>query len=73
MVAFAATVMLLGTGARLGLLLVRVTIAPLAGAGALKVIVPVDEDPPKTDVGFSDKELSTGGVTVRAAFLVSAL
>jgi hypothetical protein len=69
-VAFAATVTFVGTLAAPGLLLDRFTTAPLAGAGPVKITVPVDEVPPITVVGFSVKELSEGAVTVKFAVLL---
>lgn len=64
-VAPAATVILCGTCAA-ALSLARVATAPPAGAGALRVIVPVDEPPPSTLVGFSVREtrVAGGAVTV---------
>lgn len=40
---------------------------PLAGAGPVKVTVPVDELPPTTEVGFIVTEASAGGLTVSTA------
>ena len=65
----AGTVTLEGTVAAL-LSLKSPTCAPPAGAGALKVTVPVEVCPPLTLVGFNVSEESTGGgagVTVSAA------
>jgi hypothetical protein len=59
----ACTTTPLGTAAMLGLLLIRVTLVPLAGAGPVKVTVPTDGPPPVTAVGLSVKEASTGGFT----------
>src|SRR3954466_14894296 len=59
----AATVTLPGTVAD-ELALDNTTDAPPAGAGALKVTVPVEDVPPATDVGFTVTEL---GVTPEAA------
>jgi len=61
-VAFAATVTLAGTCAAAVLLLDRVTAAPPAGAGPLRVTVPVELTPPMTDVGLTPTELSIGAV-----------
>jgi len=70
----AGTVTLGGTLAA-ALLLVSATIAPLGGAAALSVTVPVvDCSPPTTLVGFSVKEAKVGsssGFTVSAAVLVA--
>ena len=68
--AFAGTVTLAGTCAAAALLLDSVTAAPLAGAGALSVSVPVEPAPPGTDVGLSTNEFSTAAVTVRLVVAV---
>jgi hypothetical protein len=49
----AGTVTLIGTVAAAVLLLDNVTVAPPAGAGAVRVTVPVEETPPVTLVGFN--------------------
>jgi hypothetical protein len=56
LVAPAAIVTLEGTLAAVVLLLESVTCAPPAGAGPLRVSVPVEEFPPVTLVGFSESE-----------------
>ena len=56
-VAFAATVTLLGTLPTEVLLLANVTTAPPEGAGVLRVTVPVEEFPPITVGGFKATEL----------------
>jgi len=66
-VALAATVTLGGTVAAATLLLDSVTIAPPAGAGPVKVTVPVEEVPPITDVGFRVREVRAADVTVKLA------
>jgi hypothetical protein len=66
-VAFAATATLAGTCAAAVLLLVRVTTAPLAGAGVLNVTVAVEVFPPVTEVGLRVTELSTAALTVSVA------
>ena len=69
LVAPAGMVMLLGTLARLELLR-SCTTAPPAGAGPLRVTVPVAVLPPQTEVGLivSDWSLTLGeGLTVRVA------
>lgn len=66
----AVTVTLAGTVATAELLLDSVTLAPPAGAGPLRVTVPVEVLPPGTDVGFKVTELSVGMVTVRDAVRV---
>jgi hypothetical protein len=75
-VAPAGTVTLGGTRAA-SLLLESVTIAPPAGAGPLRVTVPVEDCvPPITLVGFSVSEETVGrggGVTVRVAALLVTL
>ncbi len=48
----AFTVTLAGIAAAVGLLLVSETVAPPAGAGPLRLTVPVDEVPPTTEEGF---------------------
>ena len=58
------------------LLLVSATCAPPAGAGPLRVAVPVEDSrPPTTLVGFTVNERRTGatGVTVSEADLVAPL
>ena len=70
-VAFGAIVTLAGTLAAAVLLLPSVTTAPPAGAGPFSVTVPVDELPPRTDVGLKDTELSVAAVTVKVAVLVT--
>ena len=58
----AGTVTLAGTVAE-EVLLDSATVAPPAGAAALRVRVPVEEAPPVTDVGLRDTEdNATGGV-----------
>jgi hypothetical protein len=65
----AATVTFAGTVATVVALLERVTTVPAAGAGPLRVTVPVDGVPPFTVVGFNVKELTVGAVTVSDAVL----
>ena len=74
LVALAATVTLAGTVAA-GLLLVRVTSAPPAGAGTLRVTAPVEGLPPTTLVGLTvTEDMVTGtGVTISVAFCVVLL
>ena len=71
----AGTVTLEGTLATAVLLLESVTWAPPAGAGPLKVTVPVEDcKPPITLVGFSASDERGGGgegVTVREAVLLA--
>ena len=75
LVAPAGTVTLEGTLATVVLLLESVTWAPPAGAGPLRVTVPVEDcKPPTTLVGFSVSDDRVGGgegVTVREAVLLS--
>ena len=66
-VAPAATVTLAGTVAAEVLLLVNATTAPPDGAAALNVTVPVDPLVPTTDVGVTDNDETTVGVTVSVA------
>jgi len=70
-VAFAATVTVVGTCAAAVLPLVNVTTAPPAGAGPFRVTVPVDEVPPITLLGVTVTVLSTAPVTVKVAVLVT--
>ena len=70
-VAFAATVTVAGTCAAVVLLLDRVITAPLAGAGPFSVTVPVEGDPPETEVGLAVTELTTGAFTVKLALCVA--
>jgi len=72
-VAFGAMVTPAGTLAAAVLLLPSVTSAPPAGAGPFSVTVPVDELPPRTDVGLNETELSVAAVTVKVAVLVTAM
>jgi hypothetical protein len=77
LVAPAGTVTLEGTLATPVLLLESATCAPPAGAGALRVTVPVEDCvPPTTPVGFSVSEETVGrgaGVTVSEAVLFTPL
>ena len=66
-----ATVTLAGTCAAAVLLLVKVTRAPLDGAGPVNLTVPVDEVPPMTEVGVSVTEVNAAAVTVRVAVFVA--
>ena len=70
-VAFGAIVTLAGTLAAAVLLLPSTTSAPPAGAGPFSVTVPVDELPPKTNVGLNDTGPSVAAVTVKVAVLVT--
>jgi hypothetical protein len=65
----AATVTEAGTVAAAVLLLDKVTVAPLVGAAAANVTVPVDVVPPVTEVGLKLSELKEIGATVRVAVL----
>src|SRR6266702_7998048 len=68
LVAPAGTVTLAGTLATGGLLLETETTAPPLGAGVLRVIVPIEELPPVTVVGF---KMSDERVTVLLPLLRS--
>jgi hypothetical protein len=70
-VAPAPTVTLAGTCAAVVLLLERETTAPPAGAAAANVTVPVEEVPPRTEVGFSVTVLSEPVNTERLAVWVA--
>ena len=73
-VAPAGTVTLAATVAAVVRLDRNVTTVPPAGAGPFKVIVPVLEAPPFTDVGFSTNVIGAHvGVTWRTAFCETAL
>jgi hypothetical protein len=60
LVAPAATVVVAGTVATAVLLLERDTEIPPLGAAAVKLTVPVVDEPPTTVVGFTATELSVG-------------
>ena len=72
-VAPAATITLTGTWAAAVLLLESVTTAPPTGAGPFKVTVPVEDTPPRTDVGLRLTEYRVAAVTVNVAVLVVLL
>ena len=73
-VAPAGTVTLAATVAAVVLLDFSVTTVPPAGDGPFRVIVPVLETPPFTDVGFSTNVIGAQvGVTWRTAFCETAL
>ena len=63
-VAPAGTVTLVGVDAY-ALLEVSGTVDPPEGAAPFKVSVPVDEFPPTTEVGATDRLAGTGGTTVK--------
>jgi hypothetical protein len=67
----AATVIVAGTVAA-ALPEVKLTASPPVGAGPLRVTVPVDGDPPVTDVGLSPNVVTTGAVIARLAVEVLA-
>ena len=66
----AGTVTLGGTVVAFVLPVERATTAPPAGADPFKVTVPVEEEPPGTDVGFSVSEVRTRGRMVNEAVCV---
>lgn len=66
----AATVTLAGTVATEVRLLESVTTAPAVGAGPEIVTIPVDGVRPLTVVGFRDRAVIVGAVTVKTAVLV---
>ena len=70
-VAFGATVTLAGTWTAAGLLLVRLTTAPPAGASPEILTVPVEDVPPRTDAGLTEMPLTVGVVTVKVAVLIT--
>jgi hypothetical protein len=63
----ADTVTLAGVAA-LKLVELRLTNAPPVGAGPVRDTVPVDEDPPVTELGERDTEASAGGLIVSIVF-----
>ncbi len=69
----AGTTTLAGTVATVVLLLKVVTLAPPVGAGPLIVMVPVDGVPPRTDVGFREREMTPGVFTRRVTERVRLL
>lgn len=58
------TVTVAGTVATVEFSLASATTAPPPGAAALRVTVPVEEDPPVRIVGFADTAEIVGGFTV---------
>jgi hypothetical protein len=70
-VALPATATLAGTCAAEVLLLDKVTTAPPAGAGPVKVTVPVEVAPPGKVVGFTVTEVRVGRFTVKDAVCVA--
>ena len=64
----AGTVTVAGTVAADGLLLDRRITAPPAPAGPLRVTVPVDGVPPRTEVGLTETTVSAAAETFRLAF-----
>jgi hypothetical protein len=70
-VELAGTVTLEGTVAAAVLALDSETTAPPAGAGPVKITVPVEGVPPMTEMGFSLKLVRLGGVTVKVAVFVA--
>lgn len=71
-VAPAATVTVAGTVAA-ALFDARLTVKPPVGAAPVRVTVPVDVAPPRTDVGLSETAETPAGVTVRFALAVPPL
>ena len=70
LVAPLGTVTVAGTTA-LELPEMRFTMIPPLGAGPLRVNVPVDEVPPMTEVGATERPAGTGGVIVSVALAVT--
>jgi hypothetical protein len=62
---------LTGTCAALVLLLLRVTVAPLAGASPVNITVPVELLPPVTDDGFAVTDDNAAAFTVTVAVRVT--
>ena len=67
----AAIATLAGTWAAAVLLLDRVTVAPLAGAGPLRVTVPVELFPPITELGLLLTEERAAALTVSVVVRVT--
>jgi hypothetical protein len=70
-VAPAGTVTLGETLARVGLLLLSITINPPVGAARLSVTVPTELEPPTTAVGVKVRDESAAGAAGAAGFTVS--
>jgi len=68
-----ATVTLAGTVATLVLVLDKVTVVPLFGAGPVRVTVPVDVPPPRSELGLKETDEAAGAVTVNDAVFVVPL
>jgi hypothetical protein len=66
-VELAGTVTVAGTLPAAVLSTERLTTNPAAPAADARFTVPVDKDPPTTDVGFNEIPVSTGGLTVKVA------
>jgi len=64
LVAPPATLKLAGTVAALGLLLIKVTVRPVGGAGPLKTSVPTEPTPPLTEPGLNVSDVIPAGLTV---------
>lgn len=60
-----------GTAALLGLLLLKVTTIPVAGAGPVKVTLPTELVPPLSMAGFKVTEASAAGLTDKFAVFVT--
>ena len=60
-----AILKLAGTVAALVLLLISVMVKPAVGAGPLRTTVAMDELPPVTELGLNEKDMITGGFTVK--------
>jgi hypothetical protein len=68
----AATVVLAGTEAAAGVLLVSATVIPPVGAGPVSVTVPTEfATPPTTVAGAIETDVSAGGLTVSVAVFVT--
>ena len=72
LVAPPAILKLAGTVAAAALLLIKVTVKPVGGAGPLKTNVPTEPMPPVTETGLNVSDEMTAGLTVNVPFTLLA-